>query len=271
MAGNKNIMDPFGGYAGAADTRSSGIDIFKDILPSSSNEAIYKINPKTNQSEEYVLNFEGKLIPITAFAQNLLILSAAERSTIQKKLKSFGVPLTVTDGGYDSTGNFEKMVVGYAQANTLRNYAFYQSTENKTKFSPTSTNSFINDFIGKGKDTSGGPKKTIDYNAPFTSAQAQSLSDNLAKNLLGRKATKAESALVLSSINNLMKNKPDTVTTSVSGDVQTIKRTTGVTQADIESNTESILKKSPEYKPYQIATTYYDAFLKAINNPSVNF
>jgi len=253
--------DPFAGYT---------TNVFQDVQYNSSTNTIFKAT-EPGIVEEYVFDFDGKLIPTTTFLASVQSKPKEERAALQKYLKSIGLNIAVTDGGYDSTGNFEKILVGYAQANAARNYALYQSAKDKTKFSPVNLNIFIKDYAGTGKDTSGGPKKTIDYNAPFTPAQAKDLANTLATKFLGQKATDAQSALVLDAINNLIKSKPDTITTSVSGDIQTIKRTTGVTQADIESTAGSILKKSPEYKPYQTATTYYDTFLKTISNPSVSF
>ena len=265
MAGTKpnkyTAKDPFAGYSAS---------VFDNVQFNQSTNTIFKAN-QLGVVEEYVFDFDGKLIPTTTFFASVQSKSKKERSILQKYLKSIGLNIAVTDGGYDSTGNFEKILVGYAQANAARNYALYQNSTDKTKFSPVNLNIFIKDYAGSGKDTSGGPKKTIDYNAPFTPAQAKDVANTLASKFLGQKATDAQSALVLDAINTLLKSKPDTTTTTVSGDVQTTKRTTGVTSADIESVAGSILKKSPEYKPYQIATTYYDALIKTIDNPSVSF
>jgi hypothetical protein len=236
----------------------------------SSTNSIFKAT-QPGVVEEYVFDFDGKLIPTTTFLASVQSKPKEERAALQKYLKSIGLNIAVTDGGYDSTGNFEKILVGYAQANAARNYALYQSATDKTKFSPINLNTFIKDYAGTGKDTSGSPKKTIQYGAPVTAGQAESISNDLAKKLLGRKANKAESELVLNAINNIIKSKPDTSTTTVSGDVQTTRQTSGYASEDLTSAAESILKKSPEYKPYQTATTYYDTFLKTISNPSVSF
>jgi hypothetical protein len=244
------------------------IDPFKDTVYE--NNTLYKTNINNTPPDEQVFGFDGTLQPKSKFALSLATMPRARRAFWQKKLKSFGIPLSVTDGGYDVTGDFEKYLVGYAEANTLRNYATYQQAPDKKKFSVTSIDSFIDEYAGSGKGA-GGPQKSIVYDAPFTAGEAKAWSDEVASKLLGRKATDAQSTLVLNAINTLIKNKPNTTTTTISGNTATTKKTTGITQEDKYAAAESILKKSPEYKPYQIATTYYDALIKSMDNPSVSF
>lgn len=98
-------------------------------------------------------------------------------------------------------------------------------------------------------------------------ADAEVFATNAARSFLGRNPTKKETNAFIKALNSAERAAPTVTTTTpqADGGTSTVTTTGGVSQ---ELVAEQFMRRQPGAGSYQIATDYFDAFLKAVGNPT---
>lgn len=219
----------------------------------------------------------GRATVISAedYLARLNSMNRSQRAALQKTLAGIeGLNYNGPTDGSRTYGNvFEAKALEFATWATQQNYNLYTQTNNGTNLGvkPKSFSELIDEISGGGGAGGTNVSRTI-QEASFTREDAKKLLDAYYTEALGRKATKKEVNQFTKVLQRRAAERPTvqtaTTTTDAAGNSTTrlqMREGFGVEQATALAQRRA--ETQPEFRPYQMATTYYDAFMEILASP----
>ena len=226
-------------------------------------EAAAKKRAKNNGGDKY---FKGTSV---ADAEIYVLKDPERLAELTNKVSAIlGAPATTAE-----------VLAVWKKAVTVAN-TFWRASEGGTKFQPKTPFDLIEEEV-RAAEIKNGPslagksitekQKTI---TKLSDGQLWSYIDTAARQALGRAPTSSEIREFASRANSIAANNPmiESTTVKYGPDGKPLPNSTrrveqGASDADYRMAAEKMANADPEAGAYQAATTYYNAFLKAIGTP----
>lgn len=266
------IEDQRARAAAAAQTNTAqdwtGIRVYSGRMSQGSTQRV-EISPGSGIYKDIINQPEPMWITAGELANEWYQMDAVERKRYKDTFILMGLinPQRATDQDYSQIWtSYAQQLARYNAASPGTRITIGDLLQADLKQKEEQDPTFA-ELLRTGKKTT---TRTATNIQKSSSLDSRALMDQAARALLGRKATDAENAKLLSALNKMETENPETTTTTQEEDMygqilsQNSVTSGGVTQAARQQLAQQQAEANPEYGAYQAATTYMGSLMDMV-------